>query len=322
MNCLALLFSLTIFMIRPSFLRCYVTSKVGPSRCFRGPSALHSASGGGKETRSKKHVPRLYVSTPVTPSTGSVTLTASQSRHIKSVLRLKAGSQVTLFDGVSGEYKGALSNGGGKSLVKVDVQQKIRDMIERERRVSLVMCCINRSQIKVAASKSTELDASKITFAASDNSGGNNVRAAENMIESGKIYEVCKEASEQCGRLDVPEIRGDVGRLKDIVGELKVKSGGTEIDESENVDDDDDAKDVVGVCIERLESEVLSLVAFAADSKARDVTVIVGPEGGWSKDEIDFFNDCEWLKKVSLGSNVLRAETAAILAVGACSSAN
>jgi 16S rRNA (uracil1498-N3)-methyltransferase len=42
----------------------------------------------------------------------------------------------------------------------------------------------------------------------------------------------------------------------------------------------------------------------------RDTTIAIGPEGGWSPDELEIGGD-----RVSLGPNVLRVETAAVVAV-------
>jgi 16S rRNA (uracil1498-N3)-methyltransferase len=43
------------------------------------------------------------------------------------------------------------------------------------------------------------------------------------------------------------------------------------------------------------------------------VALAVGPEGGWSDDELEWFREAGWVA-ASLGVTILRAETAAIVA--------
>ena len=51
------------------------------------------------------------------------------------------------------------------------------------------------------------------------------------------------------------------------------------------------------------------------DVKYKNIAVFIGPEGGFSDDEIDMFIHSD-IKPARLGSHVLRAETAAIVACG------
>ena len=46
----------------------------------------------------------------------------------------------------------------------------------------------------------------------------------------------------------------------------------------------------------------------------KNIAIFVGPEGGWTEDEINLFKKNNF-KILSLGSNILRAETAAMVAV-------
>ena len=42
-----------------------------------------------------------------------------------------------------------------------------------------------------------------------------------------------------------------------------------------------------------------------------DIVLALGPEGGWADDELELFQEAGWIS-ASLGSTILRAETAAI----------
>ena len=54
--------------------------------------------------------------------------------------------------------------------------------------------------------------------------------------------------------------------------------------------------------------------ALQTPPAAGEITLAFGPEGGWSKSELKLFQAAGWIA-ASLGSNILRAETAVIVAV-------
>jgi 16S rRNA (uracil1498-N3)-methyltransferase len=60
------------------------------------------------------------------------------------------------------------------------------------------------------------------------------------------------------------------------------------------------------------ESEKDTTLRDALQSRPTDVTLAVGPEGGWTADELQWFHDSGWIA-ASLGDTILRAETAAIV---------
>jgi 16S rRNA (uracil1498-N3)-methyltransferase len=55
----------------------------------------------------------------------------------------------------------------------------------------------------------------------------------------------------------------------------------------------------------------------AALSRATSVALGIGPEGGWTAEEMQMFSECGW-KHITLGPRILRAETAAIAALAVC----
>jgi len=53
--------------------------------------------------------------------------------------------------------------------------------------------------------------------------------------------------------------------------------------------------------------------------QSTDLVLAIGPEGGWTNDELQLFKQANWIP-VSLGPNILRAETAAIAALAVVTS--
>ena len=51
-----------------------------------------------------------------------------------------------------------------------------------------------------------------------------------------------------------------------------------------------------------------------ANTTAQSLTLAIGPEGGWTEDELQLFTSSHWIA-ASLGDTILRAETAAIAAL-------
>ena len=167
----------------------------------------------------------------------------------------------------------------------------------------------------------------------------------KNSETSEKLSMVALEAAEQSERLTVPKYVGTFVDNDEESDDVQTRSI-TEVTsllsewvlESRSVSDDAETSDyVVGlrgqhesrmlcICRERKEGSEGVLPILDAVEKAsvtgKDVALVVGPEGGWSVDEESLFDTyCrlypESITGVSLGSNVLRAETASILALGA-----
>ena len=94
------------------------------------------------------------------------------------------------------------------------------------------------------------------------------------------------EASEQCGRSYLPSIREPL-HLKKAITEYKDKAQLVYCDQAG---------------------------ASALPSEDGSVAVMIGPEGGWSADELGLFSRND-IRKIGLNDFTLRAETAAVSAV-------
>ena len=187
--------------------------------------------------------------------------------------------------------------------------------------------------------KATELGADCITILETDFSNNNNpsdpgsykrkqkeVRWEEDR-EKHRLHAI--EAAEQCERLTVPELSDQAWTIDEIADRVALPAGGQECDGEP--DTDSIAGHVWMVCRERSESSppILSALRELSAAPASEsaggtnaaivLHVLVGPEGGWSPRELEVFSGLtgSGLRFVSLGSSVLRAETAAVAAVAA-----
>lgn len=100
-----------------------------------------------------------------------------------------------------------------------------------------------------------------------------------------------KEASEQSHRLIIPELLG-IYNLKNLPKEL--------------------LSDINYVGYEKDANEISD--AFQGLQKGKSISILIGPEGGFSPQEIDALTSQSFIR-TSLGKRILRAETAAIYAL-------
>ena len=130
--------------------------------------------------------------------------------------------------------------------------------------------------------KATELGVSKIVPIISD-------RSEKKGFNIERARKIAVEASEQCGRADVPEIR----EVENLEASIKNYSSAVVFDSSGITKGD----------------------PWPEPSGQRSPLVIfIGPEGGWTSKEIERFKK-EKMEIFSLGNLILRAETAAITAL-------
>ncbi|GKY91628.1 hypothetical protein MPSEU_000134700 [Mayamaea pseudoterrestris] len=265
-----------------------------------------------------------------------IQLTADQSHYVSNVLRLtkkkKSSSNALLrvFDGLSGEWLAR--------VVAPQMDDSSDQQQQRRRRSAnaplmaeclkllrpLPMACSSpslwlappkkRERVRWLIEKATELNVRQVLFLESDYS-----EAGAFDVDKLGIYAV--EAAEQCERLDIPVFmiggKDSTMRLDDAIQQWTSNSERNQLQTK------------MLFCRERGEHalpvlDVLRRLMQSCQGVADEpqISFVVGPEGGWSGREQALMDDLA--KKhpddafiVSLGGNVLRAETAAMTAIAA-----
>ena len=110
-----------------------------------------------------------------------------------------------------------------------------------------------------------------------------------------RFRKIAKEASEQCHRLKVPEIVGVVD-IKNIPASLLA--------------------DTNLLAYEKVAGETKDILSLVND---KSVSIMIGPEGGFSEEEVKALKDKYGFQLISLGKRILRTETAAIYALSVIS---
>lgn len=214
----------------------------------------------------------------------------------KKVFRYLAGSRVILFDGSGNDYLAIIEKlDTGEAVLRILETSKTVEEIEKKVvqakvkkpkvKVTIIMSLIKNDNFDLVLQKSTELGVTQIVPVITERT----IKKDLNMQRSQRIL---VEASEQCGRVDVPVIT-PVKRLNEALSELS---------ESKTKD--------VGVFVCNMGGINIKDVLNKKNTY-KDLVFLIGPEGGWSPKENALFESLK-IKSVSINQNVLRAETAAI----------
>jgi len=145
-----------------------------------------------------------------------------------------------------------------------------------------------------AVEKATELGVARITPITARRTDKHLAQAAPKRVE--RWRRIALKASKQSRRTTIPEI-ADPAHLK---ATLELETSPTRILLSET-------------------EQANTIPATLADSRLTHIALAIGPEGGWTQDEMSLFTIHNW-KHVTLGPRILRAETAAIAAIAITSS--
>jgi 16S rRNA (uracil1498-N3)-methyltransferase len=214
---------------------------------------------------------------------GRVRLEEPESHHLIHVLRAKPGLEVVLFDGSGAEFAARVEQ-VERSAVGLAVYERRENDRESRVRVTLGVALPKGDRQKWLVEKATELGVARLTPLETTRGVAQPVGAALVRFERAVI-----EASKQCGRNRLMEIAaprpwGDFTSEPAPTTALRLVAhpGGKSIHE-----------------------------ALPESRTAGEVWLAVGPEGGWTDDEIEVAIRAGW-QVVGLGRRLLRTETAAI----------
>ena len=230
---------------------------------------------------------RLF--SPVALHTGQkISLDKVQSRYLIRALRMRAGDSFTMFDGLGGEFPTTII-GADPTCVYVETAARIDRSIESPLDLRLVLGISKGDRMDVVVQKATELGANRIIPVTTDYSV---VKLSDEKAQGrrGHWLKVAQSASEQCGRNSVPAIDPPM-TLLNWFGDA-CKSAATQL---------------------ILKPQAPVLMTAIADVGDR-ITIVVGPEGGFSPAEFDRAK-AVGIRAVSLGPRILRTETAALAAI-------
>lgn len=233
--------------------------------------------------------PRFFCPVPLRAHQ-SLTLPPDLAHYALRVLRLKDGAQVILFDGSGGQFDAVLRLTGKTAEADVGTHHAIDN--ELPGRITLVQGLPSGDKMDWIIEKAVELGAHRLVPITAQRSVVqlNPDRRAKRMKHWQRIVQ---SASEQCGR----------NRLMHIDEPVSLQA----------YMDSTPRPDATFLCHPDAETGL----AQALDNSS-DLSLLVGPEGGWSPEEQDSALK-RGAKPVRFGARVLRTETAGLALIAAVS---
>ena len=230
---------------------------------------------------------RRFIADTWTDTTAA--LTGDQAVHLARVLRAEPGQ---VYDIVA---NGFLHRAEIVAVTEKEVVFALHEELEADAALPLhlLLAVFKFDHFEWAVEKATELGVARITPVLARRTEKHLALAATKRAE--RWRRIALEASKQSRRKDVPEITEPVSlkfALEREVSAVRILLSETE--------------------------QTTTLAAELAGSQTADIALAIGPEGGWTPEEMALFTQHDW-RHVTLGPRILRAETAAIAAIAIAS---
>lgn len=220
-----------------------------------------------------------------------MTLAAEEAQHMRGVLRLKPGDEVFVFDGLGREYLCRIESLRRDAATLGILEEVEAASPESALDLTLALALLKGEKFDLAVQKATELGATKIVPVMTKLSDIRLRDERDAEKRTARWRRIALEAAKQSGRARLPEIEEPLGidsllenaaQAGDELALMFVERGGRSLAQSPG-----------------------------ASAVPQSLTALVGPEGGWTDEEIQLARHHDW-EIITLGGRILRAETAAI----------
>lgn len=230
-------------------------------------------------------MPQVFVR-PEHLVSGQFSLDLKESHHVINVLRKKAGDRIHLFDGQGRRFLGEITGvDSAEHVVKGRIDKELAES-EKTARITLFQGLPKGSKFDYVIEKATELGVDGVVPFISEK---NVVKISQDTAKQARWKRLGEAAAKQCGRATLPAIE-PVQSLKSLVPRIKA-----------------------GLSLLFVHKGRAALPSLNLNSTSQ-INLFIGPESGFSPAEAEWMISlgCE---PVSLGSLVLRTETAGLVAL-------
>jgi 16S rRNA (uracil1498-N3)-methyltransferase len=226
---------------------------------------------------------RLFVPLPLSAN-AALPLAIDQSHYLTNVMRQPLGASLAVFNGADGEWSAVIEQAGKRGLVLRAVECIRAQTATPD--LDLVVAVVKRSRLETIVEKATELGCRCIRLVLTERTNAERIRVD-------RLAAIAVEASEQTGRLDVPDVLEPVKLAKLLDGW--------------------DAKRQLLFCDEG--GDAKPVIEAVSGLGGQPWAVLIGPEGGFSPAERGRLRTADFVTPATLGPRILRADTAAISAL-------
>ena len=213
----------------------------------------------------------------------SVTLGLEETRHLRDVLRLKAGDEVQVFDGEGREFICRIGEVKKSAATLELIEETKPSAPESDLDLTLVVSVYKSDKLDLVVQKAVELGVARLSPIVTLRS---EVKLRDAIKRSERWQKIALEATKQCERAKIMRV--------------------------------DEATDL-GEYLARIDDQSGLLVMFSekdgrsipSSDGGKKITALIGPKGGWDDSEIELAIEHDFIP-VKLGRRIMRAETAAI----------
>ncbi|MEZ5918489.1 MAG: 16S rRNA (uracil(1498)-N(3))-methyltransferase [Alphaproteobacteria bacterium] len=223
-------------------------------------------------------LPRLYTDQNLKEGL-AIPLDRKQAHYLGNVLRLQDGASVRLFNGQDGEWLATLESPSKKNFAAAPVRQ-IKAQPSNTTQIHLLFAPIKKHRMDILIEKSVELGVTDLHPVLTD-------RTEIRKLNTERLHTQIIESAEQCERLEIPALHP----LEKLDQKLARWNKSQKIlwgDERGN-----------GTSLGHISEESWAF--------------LIGPVGGFTAEEAERFRALPFIQPISLGPQIYRVETAAIL---------
>lgn len=221
---------------------------------------------------------RRFYAPQIASDQNECALDASETRHLRDVLRLRVGAAVNVFDGLGREFTATVAKIERRETILREIREIAPVSSESNLQLTLAPALLKGEKFDLVVQKCVELGVNSLSPLLTIRSEPR-LRDTDGRLE--RWRRIALEATKQCGRARLMEISAPVGF-------------------SEFAAENRDA-----VLFSERGGERMGL------GNPEMLTVVVGPEGGWDDTELALAREMN-MRLITLGGRIMRAETAAI----------
>jgi len=208
-----------------------------------------------------------------------IILSKDQSHYLLSVMRLKVGQKVLFFNGNDGEFYGII-NSIEKKKTTIKILSKEREVNDQQK-VVLAFCPPKGNKLDFLIQKSTEIGVKEFIPVISDHT-------INRKINIDRLKKIIIESAEQSNQIQLPNLQNPLS-FDSFVNNFSKST-------------------ILFADINSLNSSLEEII----EKKQSNYILFIGPEGDFSSKEREVILQNKNFKSFSLGSTILRSETAAI----------
>ena len=230
-----------------------------------------------------------YFTEPENIKDGFIEIFSDEAKHILNVMRMEIGDKLTICDGQSNDYLCRICE-TGKNCLKAKIEETTKSESEPKTKITLYQGLPKSDKMELIIQKCVEIGVCRIVPVITERAVVKIEKGAKEDKKTERWQKIAESAAKQSGRGIIPAVERPM-KFKEAIEEA-VKNG-------EAIIPYENEKD-------------RGLKEFVKNSKAENIGIFIGPEGGFDTKEIEFAVE-NGVMSVTLGKRILRTETAGIV---------